>query len=431
MDFFKIKKFGRVHKPNLEKESDDKPVPHPEEPRGNMNMDVLNKSDKVDTQNAEAEDDEDEDFISNEVRRRFNELRRNSFMVLIPEENGDEEEEDEEEEEHQTSFTEEREVDVANYQLFWCDFATFYRSYCERMLIFDRMSVQLLKEADSHVAVTMSPRSSHKKLPMPFRCLYLKKIKEPRDETEQLQQPVITPLQDMETVYVAQICLSWEALHCQYTQLKQKVSAQPESPTRYNHSAQDFQQFQVLLQRFIENEPYQDGSRIEQYARARVLMPKLLQVPSVQGSDNITQETDDGLVVLASDILKLIESSMLTYYSFIKMDKKKSNGVRKMFGGHNQVVTPLQQLHAALDKKKMKLKELAKKKKGVEHKSWPTSDYKADLLLAIIEVKLLARVVRMTKLTKDQLIWCEDKMKKLNLSEGKLQRDPSPLLFPC
>lgn len=111
----------------------------------------------------------------------------------------------------------------------------------------------------------------------------MKKIEEPDDETEHLQQPRNDPYQDIETAYVAQICLTWEALHCQYTQLCQKILCQPESPACYNHSAQQFQQFQVLLQRYIENEPFEQGLRAEIYARARKFLPKLLQVPNVKG----------------------------------------------------------------------------------------------------------------------------------------------------
>ena len=108
-------------------------------------------------------------------------------------------------------------------------------------------------------------------------------MEEAEDEAEHLQKPDNNPYQDLETAYVAHICLTWEALHCQYTQLSQKISCQPENPTCYNHSAQRFQQFQVLLQRFIENEPFEQGPRVEIYARARNLLPKLLQVPNVQG----------------------------------------------------------------------------------------------------------------------------------------------------
>lgn len=111
----------------------------------------------------------------------------------------------------------------------------------------------------------------------------MKKIEEPEDETEHLQQLQIDPYHDIETAYVAQICLAWEALHCQYTQLTQKILCQPENPTCYNHSAQLYQQFQVLLQRYIENEPFEQGLRPEIYARARKFLPKLLQVPNAKG----------------------------------------------------------------------------------------------------------------------------------------------------
>lgn len=127
------------------------------------------------------------------------------------------------------------------------------------------------------------PKSASKKLASPLRCLSLKKIEEPDEETEHLQQTIIYPYQDLEIAYVAQICLTWEALHCQYTQLSQIVLCQPENPTCYNRSAQHLQQFQVLLQRFSENEPFQEGLRAEIYARARNILPMLLQIPNIQG----------------------------------------------------------------------------------------------------------------------------------------------------
>jgi len=130
---------------------------------------------------------------------------------------------------------------------------------------------------------TPSPRSASKKLASPLRCLSLKKFEEPDDETEHLQQPENDPYQDIETAYVGQICLTWEALHCQYSHMSQKISWQHDNPTCYNHSAQEFQQFQVLLQRFIENEPFEHGRRAEIYARTRNKLPKLLQVPNIRG----------------------------------------------------------------------------------------------------------------------------------------------------
>lgn len=108
-----------------------------------------------------------------------------------------------------------------------------------------------------------------------------------QDETQHLHQPVANINQDLETAYVAQMCLTWEVLHCQYTQLSQKISSQPDSPIFYNYSAQQFQQLLVLLQRFIETEPFEPGTRPEIYARMRNALPMLLQVPKVQGSTDI------------------------------------------------------------------------------------------------------------------------------------------------
>lgn len=144
MDFFKVKKFRKAHKPNPENDLEDKPVPQPEEPKKENGGDNLSKTDNADP-TAEAEDDDD-DFITNEVKRRLKELRRNSFMVLIPEEESCPEEEEEEEEEGETSSSEWRDVEEEGRQ-WWGGFDAVYDKYCERMLFFDRMSTQQLNES--------------------------------------------------------------------------------------------------------------------------------------------------------------------------------------------------------------------------------------------------------------------------------------------
>ncbi|KAK1577210.1 hypothetical protein Q3G72_019813 [Acer saccharum] len=354
-------------------------------------------------------------------------------MVLIPEEEScAEEEEEEEEEAGETSSSEWRDVE-AEGRRWWGGFDAVYEKYCEWMLFFDRMSEQQLNVAGSLTPSTPSPKSASKKLASPFRCLSLKKIDQPGEETENLQQPENDPYQDLETAYVAQICLTWEALHCQYTQMSQKISCQPENPTCYNQSAQELQQFQVLLLRFIENEPFEQGLRPEIYARNRNLFPKLLQVPNIQGSaqKEKTEEEESDLVVLAIDLMRIIESSILTLHLFIKIDKKRSGGVLNLFGNQSQIATPLHQVQSLLVKKGKKLKELRKRRKGWKKKSWPQTWEDIELLFGLIDIKVMSRVLRMVRITKEQLFWCEEKMKKLDLTDGKLQRDPSPILFPC
>lgn len=170
-------------------------------------------------------------------------------------------------------------------------------------------------------------------------------------------------------------------------------------------------------------------------------------------------EKDTGFMVLADDLIKIIESSILTFNVFLKMDKKKPNGVINLFGNHNNnhmhSTTPLQLVHSSIEKvrflsktfmsrsnvrfeslekllqKRVKAKELSKKTKGLRKKSWPQTWEGVQLLFAAIDIKLASRVLRMARISKEQLLWCEEKMKKLDFSVGKLQRHPSPILFPC
>lgn len=427
MDFLKIK-FRKSQKADGENDLAAKAVPEPEEPKPNTGGPDQCKSPNADSV-AEAEDDDD--FITNEVKRRLKELRRNSFMVLIPEEDSCPEEGEDEEEAGETSSNEWRDVEAEGQQ-WWRGFDAVFEKYCERMLFFDRMSTQQLNEVGkgSRYPLTPSPRSASKKLASPLRCLSLKKFEEPDDEMEHLQQLENDPYQDIETAYVGQMCLTWEALHCQYSHMSQKISWQPENPTGYNHSAEQFQQFQVLLQRFIENEPFEQGLRAEIYARTRSTLPKLLQVPNIQGSD--PESTDDSDTrVLAPDLIKIIESSILTFHLFLKRDKKKSSGVINLFGNQSQLATPLQQVQSILEKKVVKLKELRRRKKGWKKNCWPQKHEDIQLLLGLIDMKILSRVMRMTRMTREQLFWCEEKMKKLDVSNNRLERDPCPILFPC
>nr|GEW81744.1 hypothetical protein CTI12_AA490360 [Tanacetum cinerariifolium] len=521
------------------------PQQHNDNDMGKSSSIDANANANTNEEEDDDEDDDDDDFIMNEVKRRLKELRRNSFMVLIPEEEEEtspqEEQEDEEDEaEANENF---RDVEAEGRHLWsyveaegrhlWSCFGPFYDNYCQRMLFFDHQTTTLLKHIavgshHDHSSSTPSPRSVSKKLTSPLRCLSLKKFEHPpQDDTEQLQQhqPENDPYLDLETSYVSQLCLTWEALHCQdrkdmtteeesemllveapdllriiessiltfqvfvkmdkkkksngvrnifggqnqmVTPLQQvqslldkrkmklkelwkkrkgshhdhssstpsprSVSKKLTSPLRclslkkFEHPPQD--DTEQLQPHQPENDPYLDLET--SYVSQLCLTWEALHCQDRK--DMTTEEESEMLLVEAPDLLRIIESSILTFQVFVKMDKKKkSNGVRNIFGGQNQMVTPLQQVQSLLDKRKMKLKELWKKRKGGKKNQWPATQEEVELLLALIDVKVISRVLRMVKITKEQLFWSEEKMKKLHVSAatGKLQRDPSPILFPC
>jgi len=93
------------------------------------------------------------------------------------------------------------------------------------------------------------------------------------------------PYPELERAYVAQVCLTWEALNWNYTSFRRHNGSDGNIAARCCPArvAQEFQQFQVLLHRFIENEPYECGRRPEVYARIKNSTPKLLLVPEFRG----------------------------------------------------------------------------------------------------------------------------------------------------
>lgn len=54
-----------------------------------------------------------------------------------------------------------------------------------------------------------------------------------------------------------------------------------------------------------------------------------------------------------------------------------------------------------------------------------------EILMSLIDLKVVSRVLRMSEIIEGQLHWCEEKMSKVRILEGELQRDSSPLLFPA
>lgn len=98
-----------------------------------------------------------------------------------------------------------------------------------------------------------------------------------------MQKKFIGELQrDLELVYVGQVCLSWEILHWQYVKAQNLQEYDSQGFHWYNQVAGEFQLFQVLLQRFVENEAFQ-GPRVQNYVNNRCVLRNLLQVPAIRG----------------------------------------------------------------------------------------------------------------------------------------------------
>jgi len=60
-----------------------------------------------------------------------------------------------------------------------------------------------------------------------------------------------------------------------------------------------------------------------------------------------------------------------------------------------------------------------------------TANEEMEILMGLIDLKVVSRVMRMTDMSGEQMHWCEEKMSKVKFLEGKLQRDSSTLFFPA
>lgn len=115
---------------------------------------------------------------------------------------------------------------------------------------------------------------------MLWENLYLYKSK--KRETEPTKKFIKELQSDLELVYVGQMCLSWEILHWQYEKALDLWESDPRGILCYNEVAGEFQQFQVLIQRFLEDESI-EGSRVQNYVKHRCVLRNLLQVPIIRG----------------------------------------------------------------------------------------------------------------------------------------------------
>ncbi|BAU02789.1 uncharacterized protein HKW66_Vig0122940 [Vigna angularis] len=303
---------------------------------------------------------------------------------------------------------------------------TVFQKYDEEMSFQDRISAQKLQEIESLRSIKVSPRSISERIVFKFSSMN----KKPNDTRN-------NPYHELEAAYVAQICSTWEALNWNYKNFQSKRASRSHDvdvgcPATI---AQRLQQFQVLLQRYIETEPYEHGRRPEIYARVRNLAPKLLLVPEYRESEDDERE-ENGVQskISSASFLTIMEDGIRTFMSFLKADKEKPSQIFAAYFRRNRrpLVDPtlLRLIKKVNQKKKMKVKELGRSRKCLRKRKLKGEE-EMEILMALIDLKVVSRVLRMSELSEEQLHWCEEKMRKVRVVEGKLQRDSSPLFFPA
>ncbi|KAL0898371.1 hypothetical protein Bca101_082332 [Brassica carinata] len=330
----------------------------------------------------------------------------------------------------------------------------FHRSYRERMRKLDILSFQksfALGLLQSTNPSTVGSSSSQASFSSVFN-LRLWKLKKP--ETEPLVQFQKEIHGELENVYVGHMCLSWEILHWQYEKAIKLLESDVYGSRRYNEVAGEFQQFQVLLQRFLENEPFEEP-RVQHYIKKRRVLRNLLQVPVIR-EDGIkdkrkerrrNHEEDDDGAIKSEQLVEIMEETIRLFWRFVRFDKltssihdHKSRTKSQIEPDHHEEDSEgleiFADVKAELQNKEKRLKDVLKSERCIirrfkKHKEEDSAEDQVLHFFSQVDMKLVTRVLNMSKMTKDHLVWCHNKLTKISFVNRRLHLDPSFCLFPC
>ncbi|XP_010539999.1 PREDICTED: uncharacterized protein LOC104813903 [Tarenaya hassleriana] len=315
----------------------------------------------------------------------------------------------------------------------WESYAVFQK-YDEEMTFLARISTQKLQETESLKSFMVEPRSISERI--------VHKISNVKKRPTTSSSTNHNPYVELESAYVAQICLTWEALSWNYTNFEHKrTRSRPDRDFDVGCPAgiaDQFRRFHILLQRYIENEPYEHGRRPEILARLRKLAPKLLLVPEYQEycEEEEEEEKEEGLKmrITSASFMMIMEECIRTFMNFLRADKENPcHKILKSFFGRNKRCpvdpTLLHLMKKVNSKKKAKLKEMRRGGRCVRKRRMRIEE-EMEILMGLIDLKVVSRVLRMSVITEERLHWCEEKMSRVRIIHGKLLRDSSPLFFP-
>ncbi|CAM0951348.1 unnamed protein product [Alopecurus aequalis] len=322
----------------------------------------------------------------------------------------------------------------------------FFKSYRERMRKFDILCYQKMYAIDFlQLRGPQQSTNSVKTMSPTVASILTHNFRSSRRRPEDPSERFLKELRyDLEMVYVGQMCLSWEFLRWQYEQARDLPESDSYHSHQYNQVAGEFQQFQVVVQRFVEDESFK-GPRLPNYINNRCVLRNLLQVPVIK-EDSLKDRMEDqrkGNYVITSEALEdVMEESMHILWEFIKADRAETpttSVLKGLTSAHVELQDPLDHdlmmhIHATLQKKDKRLKDLLRTGNCLVKKFKKPKEDRSNqnLFFSQVDMRLVARVLRMPRITSEQLQWCKAKLDKIILVENRrIHREAAFLLFPC
>ncbi|KAK4779691.1 hypothetical protein SAY87_015797 [Trapa incisa] len=322
----------------------------------------------------------------------------------------------------------------------------FYKSYAERMRKLDVSNYQTMHAIGIlHLKGPLKSNATH--IPSsPLMKSHLSQNLWPTKLRRSKIGPAIHSMEafyeDLEMIYVGQVCLSWEILQWECGKCQELLELDPHGSRQYTFVASEIQFFQVLLRRFIENEPFQ-GPRIENYVKTRCVVRSLLQVPALKDdsfsfSEKKARVGEQDDVPTAAAVMQLMEETIRLFWDFIRSDKEEGDcsicKKRQLRVLDSDDMELLKVTRNQLKKKERKLKGILRSGNCIVKRLQKHRDRGDEMLMLVsaqVELRLISRVLNMAKVTREQFIWCREKLERISFISRKIYAEPSFLLFPC
>ncbi|KAK4778408.1 hypothetical protein SAY87_018595 [Trapa incisa] len=147
-----------------------------------------------------------------------------------------------------------------------------------------------------------------------------------------------------------------------------------------------------------------------------------------------------GFGVSSHILVEILEESIRVFWQFIRSDKDSTRKGKKP--GHSQLQDPagaevLAEVETALEKKQKRLEEVLRGGKCIlrkflkqHHHEYYFSDHVIGFF-SHVDMRLVRRVLNMSRLSTDQLAWCSAKLGRINFVHRRMHVQPSFILFPC
>ncbi|OVA09817.1 Ribosomal protein L34Ae [Macleaya cordata] len=190
----------------------------------------------------------------------------------------------------------------------------------------------------------------------------------------------------------------------------------------------------------MENERA-EGKRFWNYVEGRLSSKSLLHVPEISGYIEEEKKGMKGEGMKARDVLRAIEKSIGAFGDFVQTDNTKSSWwqFRSLLWIYcSPVEDPkdldlLADLTKQLQKKELMLKDIQRKKKCWLKRAYYELEesQRREIFFCTIDMKLVARVLKMSLISTPQLKWCQDKLNNIEFNEGRVAiKASTTCLFP-